>query len=92
MPDASRLSDYAASRKMVWKWRTRPTDKGWEAEVRLHHPDGGATPRWGGKGSTEQDALDMAIELAVYYWVETGKCGNERGRESFTAPKDSATE
>ena len=75
MPNASRLFDYAASRNMVWKWRTRPVGGAWEALVRLHHIGEGASPFWLGKGSTEQDALDHAIDLAVSYWQETEGTG-----------------
>lgn len=72
MPDATRLIAYAQAREMVCSWRTRPVAGQWEAEVTLHHMDGGATPLWGGAGDIEQAALDQAIERAVYYWSATG--------------------
>lgn len=72
MPDAARLIAYAQSRDMVWMWRTRCIGGQWEAQVELHHIDGGATPRWSIKDSTEQAALDRAIEHAVDYWTATG--------------------
>lgn len=71
MPDATRLSEYAASRGMVWKWRTRPLGEAWEAQVNLRFPVGGVNTNWPGKGPTEQAALDHAIERAIWYWEAT---------------------
>jgi hypothetical protein len=67
-PDASRLIAYADSRKMAWMWRYRKIGDQWEAEVDLHFPDGGANPRWSGKGDNPQDAVDNATEQAIWYW------------------------
>lgn len=72
LPDASRLTDYAKSRGMDWMWRYRKNGDRWEAEVDLHHRDGGCNARWVGRGDNPQAALDQAIDHAIYYWGATG--------------------
>lgn len=69
------LEAIAATMPADWRyrWRTRPTTRGWSAEVQAGYADAqwrptGACPLWGGTGPTEEAALIDAIASALQYW------------------------
>jgi hypothetical protein len=56
-----------------YRWQTRRTADGWEAEVQAGQADAnwmptGAFPRWGGSGDTEEEAITIAAGHALWYW------------------------
>lgn len=62
-PDASRLIEYAESRKMDWMWRYRKNGDQWEAQAQITH--GGDRAIHPGRGDNPQAAVDAAIERAI---------------------------
>lgn len=53
-----------------FRWRTRQTERGWEAEIWSAYRDG-PTPWIGGTGTTEAAAIDAASSLTLFGWTET---------------------
>jgi len=72
MADDSAIRDFAAKDPhIVWKWRTRETAEGWEAEVSI-----GSNAIFGSGPAfypTEQEALDRAAMWAIRH------CGERNG-------------
>lgn len=70
------LDAIAATKACDWRyrWRSRPTPRGWAAEVQAGYADQswrptGACPLWGGHGETEAEALADAVSSAIQYWT-----------------------
>jgi hypothetical protein len=76
------LDAMAADPGWRWPWRyrcrtARRDDGTWQAEVQAGYFDAnwkpiGATPRWGGAGATEAEALAKAAQSAIDYCLRIG--------------------
>lgn len=66
--DLTLFNKLQALPRVQCRWRTRPTQEGWEAQCEAGTTDDSLIV-WLSKGDTEQHALNRAVDDAWDYWA-----------------------